>query len=66
MSEQEESITTQSQHITKMEEAVEHAEWDVNNYISAQQARWSKAHVINSINTNSINFSMQYHIALKN
>jgi hypothetical protein len=26
-----------------MEEAVEHAEWDVNNYISAQQARYDKS-----------------------
>ena len=39
ISELEETITTQNQHINKMEEAVEHAEWDVNNYISAQQAR---------------------------
>ncbi|XP_063682970.1 coiled-coil domain-containing protein 57-like [Bolinopsis microptera] len=46
VSEQEESITTQSQHITKMEEAVEHAEWDVNNYISAQQARISELEIV--------------------
>ncbi|KAL5253420.1 hypothetical protein ACHWQZ_G013265 [Mnemiopsis leidyi] len=39
LSEQEEVISSQSQHITKMEEAVQNAEWDVNNYISALQAR---------------------------
>ena len=40
LSEQEEVITSQNQHITKMEEAVQHAEWDVNNYVSALQARY--------------------------
>lgn len=39
VSELEEVITSQNSHITKMEEAVEHAEWDVNNYISAQKSR---------------------------
>ena len=40
VSELESTVTKQDVHISKMEEAVENAEWDVKSFITAQQARY--------------------------
>ena len=40
LTELEGTISAQDAHISQMERAVESAEWDVNNYISIQVARW--------------------------